>query len=141
MRFFKDIYKKLKCRCWLKFTTVCPKTLPKDCWVDRDHLMLHCMFEILTLFVEQEMSKEMIAQARDPNWSPKSNEEWFNKALIDQNKTNIEILYLYDWWHKTFPTYSIADGSYISYENEEKETEIVQNMLHRLINVRLCLWS
>lgn len=49
------LWYRLKCFVWYRYTTVKPKTLDFHTWCDRDHLLVHCMFQILVDFVEKEI--------------------------------------------------------------------------------------
>ncbi len=48
-----QIWYKFSCRFWHKYSTVKPRTLGHT-WVDRDNLLAHTSFEILSDFVENE---------------------------------------------------------------------------------------
>jgi len=64
----------------LKITTL---NEAKKSWVDRDMIMLHACFQLLTDFIEKENGLEHI------NYE-------IHKEIIDEAK------YLYDWW-KSLP--------------------------------------
>lgn len=40
---------------WYRYTVIHPRTLPGFGWTDRDHLLVHSCFEILTQFMEKEL--------------------------------------------------------------------------------------
>lgn len=81
-----------KIRCWAfdRYTTVKPRYLNHE-WCDRDYLMVHMMFEILSLFIEEECSPGHI--------------EWYGedgpKIEIDGEEHFVrdELQAIYDWWH------------------------------------------
>lgn len=50
-----NIIYRLKCFFWHRYRTVKPRTLPGQVWVDREELLIHCCFEILTQFMEKEL--------------------------------------------------------------------------------------
>jgi len=50
---FGDWWYWLKCRCFTQHNRVVCERLPPT-WVDRDHLLLHTSFQILTDFVRKE---------------------------------------------------------------------------------------
>ena len=88
-------------------------TLEKG-WCDRDDLLLHACFQILTDFVETEM----------PGHEPHPDD-------LDRQKAWDELKALYDWWgnHKD------VTGFYGNALEKEKE------MLRRLIVVRGYMWT
>ena len=86
-------------------------------WCDKDHVLLHACFQLLTDFVE----KEMLANAY-PDWN-------YDEEIKNARK---EIEELYNWWQE----YRDKDESF-DYVHYLKENE----MLKRLIDVRMYLWT
>lgn len=86
----------------------------KKGWVDRDEIMLHACFQILEDFVEKENGLNHCDYEE-------------HKALID------EIRFLYDWWQKRKELEYFLDKDLIDIEDDK--------MLHRLMKIRLCLWT
>lgn len=88
-----QIWYRLKCFLWFRYSTVRPRYLPHT-WCDRDTLLAHSMFEILSKFIEEECS---------PGWV-----EWYgeNGHKIAVNGVEVyardEMQNLYDWWHKDY---------------------------------------
>lgn len=80
---------RLKCRFWLRYSTVKPRHLPHT-WCDRCVLMPHAMFEILCQFIEQECSPGYV------NWygehGPKIEVNGKQEFVMD------EMLDLMHWW-------------------------------------------
>lgn len=136
--------------CWNRWSTVKPRRLGNG-WVDRDHLLIHVMFEVLCQFVEKEMPKANIKEARDANWRPRIptyakdfDDDEIQAELeyqIDRRKYDVELLALYDWWMKEYPTYSEADGPYVSYERASEEYKKITEMAIRLVNIREVMWT
>lgn len=97
---------------WFKYTFISPinvlkiKTLPRGPWRDRDEIMLHSNFQILTDFVEKECSnkcfKLILLDIDKEMESFKNDEEDFKnkmkESFVEQNRVTQEIKDLYDWW-------------------------------------------
>jgi hypothetical protein len=102
---------------WIKYTFISPsnvvkiKTLKRGSWIDRDEILLHSSFQILTDYVEKECSgqyykielinieEEMKAFA---DWSEEER-IGHRDSLEEQNRYYKEILDLYDWWNVRRP--------------------------------------
>lgn len=88
----RDVWYSLKCRLWKKYWKVTPRYLGKNHWIDRDELLIHYMFEILSDFLEKECSP--------------GNVEWYgeygHKITVNgvEKYVRDEMQELYDWWHK-----------------------------------------
>ena len=97
------------------------KTIDGD-WCDKDLVMLHACFQLLTDFVEEEISQDIV------NWE--HNEEIKNaRKEIDQ---------LYNWWKERLKNEAenIIDPIWTKgqYESDNE-------MLIRLIKIRQYLWT
>jgi len=160
----KDFFRSIKNRITKPYTTVKPRYLDHN-WTDRDRLLVHMMFEILSQFIEKECSPGCV--------------EWYGQhphtILVGMERKNVrdEMQDLYDWWHKTYipyengdltPKYDGPDIDFFSTVNkldsekteEEKkyfdhldeinklenkiEDELNSN-LHRLLNIRRLMWT
>ena len=73
-----QIWYRLTCFLWKRYTTVKPRTLPYHTWCDRDVLMVHCMFEILCRFIEGEKPAE---------WFDLETPEKYEQAIKQWGKT------------------------------------------------------
>lgn len=80
-----------KFRCWLfkPYTTIKPRYLPHT-WTDKDQILVHMVFEILSLYLEKEKPGEII----DWEWDEEHSKAWK------------EINELYKWWHETYIPWS-----------------------------------
>lgn len=90
-------------------------------WCDKDHVILHACFQLLTDFVEKELTV-----------SPWVN--WQQDEEHAQAREEIELLYVWwkDWLKKLeTPRFQHGQADY------EKENE----MMKRLIEVRKYLWT
>lgn len=118
-----DIVYYCKCRLFKKYNRVTCKKLPPT-WVDRDHLLLHCCFQILEDFVHDEKghfyddvyemykgTNEEYALARDKDWK--------------------ELRELYYWWQDR------KEKDAFWFENYEEDNK----QLVRLISLRELLWT
>lgn len=128
----------LKCAVWHQYNVIHVTTLPPT-WMDRDTVMLHACFQILTDFVDREHPFDHFDTIRSTNRT-----DWE------------EVLRLYAWWTVERPC---RPASYGDVTNEDliaaflegrvlKGTEIKkqyndedQEMLVRLILVRKMLWT
>ncbi len=92
------------------------ESLPNG-WCDKDVVILHACFQLLKDFVEQE--KEMIETI-----------DWEHNEEIKNTKSEID--FLYNWWSER-----------VTKENDldEKQYQEDNQMLKRLIDVRLHLWT
>jgi hypothetical protein len=93
-------------------------------WMDKDHVLLHACFQILSDFVEKEMRVQDF-----PDW---------NTDESSQNAKG-EIEALYEWWlhRKDDRTMDAAK----TFRENERIYEEDDNMLKRLIDVRRFLWT
>jgi len=87
-----QMWYRLKCFCWHRYTTIHPTTLPWHTWTDRSELLPHMMFQILTSFVDEECS---------PGWV-----DWEGSGhtiVVDGVEKNVrqEMQDLYDWWKRS----------------------------------------
>ena len=89
------IWYKLKCFTWHRYTTIRPKYLGHE-WCDRDTLLIHCMFTILSDFLENEcFGIDYI------DWDEhyKKYKVRVKNKKIGEHALAIE---LYHWWHKEY---------------------------------------
>lgn len=112
-----QIWYRLTCFCWHRYTTIHPKTLPWHTWMDRDVLLEHCMFEILCRFIEDEKPAEYF-EIENSNYK----EEW--KQLFA----------LYNWWKTVYvPEWKNGDS--------EKLEDTLKEKMHQLVDLRELMWT
>lgn len=115
----------LKCAVWYRYNVVKCRRLPPT-WCDRDALMLHVAFQLLTDFIEREKPWKV-------NASDKQITDAYEVCGDDEGARRLaewtEVKALYDWW-KSYD----CNGGHENYELEN-------SMLVRLIAVRGCLWT
>jgi len=106
IRFFQELYWKIpydyrphelwysfKCWAWYRYTTVKSRHLD-DKWHDKVSVLPHCMFEILSQFIEKEASPGIV--------------EWYGeygrKITVDGQEKYVrdEMQDLYSWWHEYY---------------------------------------
>jgi len=109
----------LKCRLWRRYNVIYIKSLPPT-WTDRDMVMLHAAFQVLSDFVEKEEGHfyedvYTLYEASGVLDALRREDEWRT------------IRELYHWWQKR----KLTPGS--NFEDTEQ--------LHRLMNVRTLLWT
>lgn len=88
-----QIWYRLKCFLWKRYSTVKPRYLPHT-WCDRMELLPHTMFEILSDFIEGECSPGHV------EWHG----EYGHKIKVDGEEKYVrdEMQDLYDWWHVVY---------------------------------------
>lgn len=114
-----QLWYRLKCWAWHRYTTVHPRTLNYHGWCDRDVLLLHCCFEILCRFLEDECGTDGVI-----DWDF---DEEHKQAMAGMRE-------LYRWWKEDYP--AIDDECHSKEKYEE-----VNKRLHQLINLRKYLWT
>jgi hypothetical protein len=111
----------LICRLWHKYNVVVCRALPPT-WTDCDFLLLHASFQILEDFVHQERGhfyEDVYALYL---------EQGVEEATARQ-ETWDTVRELYAWWNQR--KRRLNDDGY------EEDTA----MLHKLIDIRPCLWT
>jgi len=93
-------------------------------WRDKDDVLLHACFQLLSDFVE----KEMIVQDF-PDWN----------ATAEMIQARKEIEELYAWWKDWRQKDMLAGSS--SFEADFKNYSIENEMLKRLVDVRMHMWT
>lgn len=156
----------------------------KNQWIDRDALLIHTMCQIIVDFIELEHpfgTPENFNKRRftDLKWmidtvnsdkvsnylrddadedEIKATTKWFNKHQVK----NKELLYLYQWYLFSYPSYVNPISYYTDYDfsngtltplnngviTSDELTEIesdrelvIDNILHRIIKIRQSLWT
>ena len=101
-----QIWYRLKCWVWHRYTTVKPRTLKYHTWCDKDILLIHTMFEILSRFIEKECSPGIVDWYHEDAYRiipgyPYDYEQ-IKKNLEHSVLVRDEMQDLYDWWHKEY---------------------------------------
>jgi hypothetical protein len=91
-------------------------------WCDKDYILLHACFQLLSDFVEQEMLKNNF-----PDWNADENTRAARK----------EIETLYEWW----TVRKKQDDKGARFQEEYDQYMKDNEMLRRLIDVRMYLWT
>lgn len=81
-----DLWYRLKCWAWHRYSTVRPRTLPHT-WCDRSHLLPHVMFEVLGRFLEEECGEDGIV-----DWD---SDEQHRTAMAEMRE-------LWRWWNEEY---------------------------------------
>lgn len=100
----KTIWYHLKCRVWKHYSTVIPRTLSRYEGVDKDILLPHCMFEILSQFIEKECSPDRIEWHGEHSGKIIPGQVWTHDKEKHPEAIFIrdEMQYLYEWWHNVY---------------------------------------
>lgn len=112
----------LKCRLWHRYNVVVCRSLPPT-WCDRDYLLLHAAFQILTDFIEKEEPWEFAA-------TPDELRESYSE---DRMRDWERIRLLYRWWKVR-----VKEDDWADVDAQRKEDNA---MLHRLVNLRGYFWT
>ena len=94
----KNLFYNFKCWAWYRYRTIKPRTLPGQGWVDRDHLLYHSMFEILSQFIEKELKGY-----REEDWDYYYIEQ--EDRLIQFGPTLKDPYYIMDYLNRWFKFY------------------------------------
>jgi hypothetical protein len=94
-----ELWYKTKCLLWKRYKIVNPRYLPYT-WTDKDNLLAHAMFEILSKFLEKECSPSIV------DWY---SEDIPHKINIEgRNRHVIDVMWeLYTWWHQIYNKYYV----------------------------------
>ena len=86
-------------KCWLRrpYTTIKPRTLGHT-WCDRDKLLAHMMFEILSQFIEKECSPGVV----DWEGTDRRVDVVMPSGHVVNRNVRVEMQKLYDWWQQQY---------------------------------------
>jgi hypothetical protein len=151
----------VKCALWKRYNVVRVKTLPPT-WTDRDNLLLHANFQILTDF----LNKELHGRRPDPNYYDseefKEADPLWQESCRRRDAVEQELWDLNDWWHNERQRAwdSLYDGRMFCYRNRKSlsadEAELMrkasydleealnrkdEQQLKRLIELRQYMWT
>lgn len=161
-RFVHEPWYWLKCAVWHRYNVVRVRTLPPT-WCDRDRLLLHAAFQVLTDFVERERPWELYEVEQSPDWEKRSGGRLAGPSAVFETVRSRylgighdeedareraaawrEVALLYFWW-KARVTVEDDDGfdenGEYSWDAEERKNEEDTEMLCRLAKVRRVLWT
>ena len=101
-------------------------------WTDRDHLMLHAVFAVLSDFIEGEWHGECDQYSKETIKAADKDER---EILMKQNKEKKELWKLYRWWKDDFPELDKSAKWHIDgYEIETKK-------MIRVLELRGYMWT
>lgn len=146
----RQIWRRFLYRFFIKCTTYTPRYLPKNCWVDKDAILEHMCFEILSKFIEKESTCSFV----DWYYNDPCNKTESGKFIIDELKE------LYDWWHHRYipGKTKLLDRlwekldwrkvklehkelyNYIKYVDEKLHRELETNLV-KLVKIRRYMWT
>jgi len=148
IRNFNKAWYYLRCWVWHRYNRVHIKTLSPT-WIDRDTVLVHAMFQVLSDFIEREKPQEVLVTEGGMH-----DDEWK------------EIFRLYNWWKNvalkfdSMHDYDTIEHKPLTFENmneshteeeqqwwnevrrreQEFEVELLANM-KRLCELRGMLWT
>lgn len=154
-----QLWNRLKCWVFKPYTTIKPRYL-EHTWTDKDRLLEHMVFEILSLYIEKEKPGERIDwefdEAHSNAWK-EMNEiyHWWHKIYIPWSETYMD---KYEFPEQKFERITNSDNFRLVYKSEEDKKkyhemsqqihEEEQNMLNKLtenckrvIDLRGFLWT
>lgn len=124
----ENLWYKLKCYIFRPYTTIKPRYLPHT-WVDKDNILVHAIFEILSLYLEKEKPDEVV----DWEWDPEYSQAW-----KDINE-------LYHWWHETYVPWTKSNRDHQTNEEYNREDERmrleVNEKCKKVIELKDYLWT
>lgn len=151
-------------KCWLKPNNIVKiEALPRT-WIDRDEVLFHAAFQVLVDFVELEQvfrpynehaggrftDRVMMARFIEKNYSS-ADPSYYYPGMSASEKDKVdnrmkqqylkmrEILELYEWYKDE--KYEEQDSPFGKSDYFGENTELKNNMLKRLIDVRSYLWT
>lgn len=110
----------IKCRLWHRWNVIRIKSLPPT-WNDRDQVMLHAAFQVLTDFIEREDTWQTPQEVYDDYI------ECGQDVAQGRRDVRAEINSLYEWWRDRQNDYG-----------DRKEDD---ENLCRLVGIRKHLWT
>jgi len=153
----KELWYKLKCLCWKRYSTVKPRWLPHT-WIDRGDLLHYIAFELLVQFLDNEA--HIILWEADERYYDYQEmlrlRDWWENRYLKADKL-IEHLYLYqqidpsedvlepipntNFYKMREPTVERKEiWNEINRINAQLSAELEAN-LAILINLRYLMWS
>ena len=160
-----EIWYSLKCNVWHRYTTVKPRTMPWNSWVDKVDLVPHVLFEMLCSFWEDEVLKgrtdfiesghTIKIDGKDVNvyhvWE-NAYEWWNNVYLKEIDRTNEEWYTFHKSHNKSsfnpIPGTELSrwDSEYDSEENEKecsrllkearsRQTKLEEELIEHMVNI------
>ena len=117
----------VKCRLWHRYNVVVCRSLPPT-WHDRDYLLLYAAFQCLEDFVEKEEPWEFTGDVYAVYLAGGCTEE----HAREEEAAWKTVRELYAWWE----TRQRADECHVRDDYNEDS-----RMLHKLIDIRGCLWT
>lgn len=133
----KNLWYKFSCWGWKRYTTIKPRGLSHE-WCDRDHLLIHVVFEVLCEFVEKE-AKLKTYKKKDWEWQRKHNPGFY--------KSWKEAYELYNWWLKEYsddgpPSWNEKKETATEwYERDEAYWKEVRRKTQRVIAISPYFWT
>lgn len=140
-RFVHEPWYWMKCRFWYRYNVVRIKTLPPT-WCDRDEVLLHAAFQILTDYVEREQPWEFTATPEEIQEAYGGPDECHPSRL----QSAAELKSLYHWWTverlaRKEPEDTGRDWGQKLLAAEKQWNEEDDANLKRLIDIRQTLWT
>lgn len=106
----REVWYRLKCWAWHRYTTVKPRTTPWNTWTDKCYLLPHLMFEVLAQFVEDELTPGDFEVPADVDDRSANRLHWV--------KMHCEMRDLLEWWRTV---YLRADEVYQAFFEEKQK--------------------
>lgn len=118
----KNVWYQLKCRFWKKYTTYKPRYLPHT-WIDKDNILIHMNFEILSRFVEDELIPGPV------DWD----------ADEEHRQAKAKMLELYEWWKENHDV--LEKWNEFTWEQEEQYEKLRRERCKEIIDLSPWFWT
>lgn len=112
-----QIWRRLTHRFWYRHSTIKPRYMGHG-WANRDELMAHMMFEILSQFIEKECNPEIVEWHGE---QPYMVTVAMPDGWVESRNVRDEMQDLYDWWRDVYHTEYQAVSDILWAEVEKHE--------------------
>jgi len=116
-----QVWYRVACRLWRRHTTYKPRYLPHT-WCDKDHVIVHMNFEILSRFVEDELIPGPV------DWD----------ADEEHRQAKAKMMELYEWWKAN---HDVLERDEFTWEQEEAHEALLRSKCKEIIDLSPWFWT
>ena len=135
----KEAHYFLICIVWYRYNNVRIKSLPVT-WSDRDIILLHASFQILTDFIEKE---KLGIKPILPDFVKTDYDAWI-KSVIISNEKQTQLWDLYVWWNKKRKhdwDSLCLESAKTRFKKQQELEKKDDEMLAKLVSLRSYMWD